>query len=168
MKTWHKRTLLIAAIVTLLAAGILWSSHDPAPSITFVGLRDTKYGPVAAFRIDNRTRAPLSLYGYDGSSPFYTFRVPSGTGWQVQRQGWCGTGAGRHSIPPRSSVEFTTHLPPNYPGPFAVGVHLERTTPNAPKTDSETRLTRLKRWVLSVTGLSRPDADYTWSDVVRT
>lgn len=164
--------ILLSLIGTLLVGSLLWLVLRSSPSIHFVRFHEEKYGRLATFRIANDTDDSFSYYGYGLSGPFYSYRIAEPSGWKTSSLGWCGTGAGLHTLAPHSATEIEVRIPsydePELPLPFAVGIHFERGTAaelyaRPQRSNFFSQLISLLREKINPSSHGRPDP--TWSDV---
>ncbi|WP_395738190.1 hypothetical protein [Prosthecobacter sp.] len=164
--------ILLSLIGTLLVGSMLWLVLRSGPSIHFVGFHEGEYGRLATFRIANDTDDSFSYYGEGLSAPHYSYRIAEPSGWKTHSLGWCGTGAGLHTLAPHSATEIQVSIPhynaPEPPLPFAVGIYFERGT--AAQLYARPRRSSLFIQLISllrekINSSSHGDPDPTWSDV---
>ncbi|WP_395753174.1 hypothetical protein [Prosthecobacter sp.] len=167
------KLILLSLIGALLVGSMAWLALRSGPSIHFVRFHEEKYGRLATFRIANDTDESFSCYGYGLSTPFYSYRIAEPSGWKTYSLGWCGTGAGLHTLAPHSAAEIEVRLPsynePEPPLPFAVGIYFERGTAAQlyarplRRPNFFSQLISLLREKINPSSHGRPDP--TWSDL---
>ena len=168
-----KRKPFILLLVGLSACGALaWLIYSPTPAIRFLEFRDGQYGRVAVFRIVNDSDDPYTYVGYGPSSPLYSYRVPTASGWQSSSLGWCGTGAGAHTISPHTTTDFQVSLSPSSPlaTPFAVGIHFQNGTAAEIQSRyrSRSRISEFFYWLRCRINPKYQGPQPTWSTVAET
>lgn len=166
------RLIIPALIVILLGGTLVGFVWQPRPSIRFVGFHEENHGRLAGFQIVNDSDTSYSFFGYGLSAPFYGYKIQEPAGWKYRGLGWCGTGAGLHTIAPHSVTEIETRLPGyDVPSaPFAVGIHFERGTAAqlyARGSRSSILYSLIMFLRAKIAPASSGDPDPTWSDLVQ-
>ena len=97
MKSDAPRLRLVAAAADGEHWSLVFEAANPGDApVPYFGYRSDSYAP------------PLK----DGTiSPLYRIELRSGGKWAENRQGWCGTGVGPVSLPPKGKATFAVHVP---------------------------------------------------------
>jgi hypothetical protein len=118
----------LLVIATLVGAFVWRLRMSSPPSLGFVEFRTSAYGRlVAVFRATNKSEQPYSYLG-GAERPFYSYGVPTATGWRIEEPGFCGTGCGFHELAAHTSINFEVPSS-STSAQFALGVHFVRATP---------------------------------------
>lgn len=164
-----KLKLILLGFVALTAFGVVaWLIGRPTPQIRFAGFQEGSNRRVALFQIVNESGSPFVTFGYGPHSPFYSCRVSTPTGWKKHQLGWCGTGAGPHTLAPHSVTEIQVPVPYDSPAaPFAVGIHFERGTAAGLASRSHSRLDEFFDWLHRRINPDYKEREPTWSSVAQ-
>ena len=164
-----KLKLILLGFVALAACGVAaWLICRPTPEIRFAGFQEGTNGRMALFQIVNESGSPFATFGYGPDSPFYSCRVSTPAGWKLHQLGWCGTGAGPHTLAPHSVTEIQVPVPYDSPAaPFAVGIHFERGTAADLASRSHSRLDEFFEWLRRRINPDYKEEEPTWSSVAQ-
>ena len=160
---------ILLGFVALAACGVVaWFICRPTPEIRFAGFQEGTNGRMALFQIVNESSSPFVTFGYGAESPFYSYRVSTPAGWKKHQLGWCGTGAGPHTLAPHSVTKIQVPAPHDSPAaPFAVGIHFERGTAADLASRSHSRLDEFFDWLRLRINPDYQGREPTWSSVAQ-
>ena len=79
----------------------------------------------ATVRFINPSNQTCTFYGYSLKSPFYSKQMKTEAGWKTEQLGWCGTGAGNHTIGPGQSTAFEFYVPKDVTLKYVVSFQLD-------------------------------------------
>ncbi len=170
-----KLKLILLGFVALAACGVVaWLICRPTPEIRFVAFQEGTNGRMASFQIINESGSPFATFGYGPDSPYFSYRVSTPAGWKKPRVGWvgwCGTGAGFHTLAPHSVTEIQVPVPHDSPAaPFAVGIHFQRGTAEELVSHSRSPRSRVDEFFDWLRLRINPDykgKEPTWSSVAQ-
>ena len=131
--------LALAGLIVLLLLSVHVPAAEPAegkkaakpPEIKVTAQKD-QYG-ATLFEVTNPNDVAIPYIGYTSDSfdgglpqatiaPLYQVELKTTGGWKKHEMGWCGTGRGKVTLAPKSTVRFGVHFPLGDWTAFRVGM----------------------------------------------